>query len=108
MAILGAPFHVQFEQPTLDRWMYPFNASPGARPAAPIFSTFGDESGVDTRHGQFPRGWDTAQWLPTNHPSGRNIITFARLTLRTHREGSFLNDSTADSFASHLPADSSH
>lgn len=106
VAVLGAPFHLQFEQPTLDRWMYPFNASPGMRPAAPVFATFGDASGVDTRHGQFLMGWDTGDVIPTNHPPRCYIITFARLTLRTLRDGSFLNDSTADSFASYLPADS--
>ncbi|MBN8249593.1 MAG: hypothetical protein J0L84_19405, partial [Verrucomicrobia bacterium] len=45
-------FQAAFEQPSGDRWMYPHNATPGLRPAASVFATWGDESGVDTRHGQ--------------------------------------------------------
>jgi hypothetical protein len=67
LARLGAhaqPFTNFYSRPTLDRWMYPFNATPGTRPSAPTFGTFGDGSGVDTRHGQFLVGWDT-----TNAPA---------------------------------------
>ncbi|MBN9692110.1 MAG: hypothetical protein J0M24_17845 [Verrucomicrobia bacterium] len=86
--------------------MYPFNASPGFRPAAPVFATFGDESGVDTRHGQFILGWDTASQIASQLPAQRYRVTAARLTLRTLREGSFLNDSTEDPWASYLPTNS--
>ncbi len=58
------PFTNFYAQPSLDRWMYPFNTTPGERPSAATFSTFGDSSGVDTRHGQFLIGWDT-----TNAPA---------------------------------------
>lgn len=101
----AAPFQLDSE-PSLDRWMYPFNASPGFRPAAPVFATFGDESGVDTRHGQFILGWDTASQIASQLPAQRYRVTAARLTLRTLREGSFLNDSTEDPWASYLPTNS--
>ncbi len=100
--VAADPFRLEFPAPTLDRWMYPFNLTPGTRVAAPVFGTFGDESGVDTRHGQFLLGWDTAELLPTNQPAGRYVVTEVRLALTTLREFSFLNDSTADAFETYL------
>jgi len=61
---VAQPFTNFYSAPTLDRWMYSFNTTPGFRPSAPVFGTFGDSSGVDTRHGQFLIGWDT-----TNAPA---------------------------------------
>ncbi|MBN8246633.1 MAG: hypothetical protein J0L84_04235 [Verrucomicrobia bacterium] len=91
-----------FEQPSGDRWMYPHNATPGLRPAASVFATWGDESGVDTRHGQFLLVWDTTNAIAAGHPSGHYRLTRVRLTLTTLREGSFVNDSTPDAFGSYL------
>lgn len=100
--VTADPFHLEFSTPTMDRWMYPFNLTPGTRPAAPVFGTFGDEFGVDTRHGQFLLGWDTADLVPTNQPAARYVVTEVRLALTTLRDLSFLNDSTLDAFETYL------
>jgi len=99
----AAGFQGDFPEPSGDRWMYPFNATPGTRPAAPVFSTMGDDSGVDTRHGQFLLTWDTSASVPSGRPATHYRLTRVRLTLTTLREGSFLNDSTADAFETWLP-----
>jgi len=52
--------------PTLDRWMYPFNTSPGSRPVISVFgSDRNDPSMFDSRDGQFIVGWSTADQIPT-------------------------------------------
>jgi hypothetical protein len=91
--------------PDLDRWMYSFNAMPGLRPAAPIFSTFGDESGVDTRHGQFIMAWNTASTIPPGADIRRYQLRSVRLTVQSIREGTFVNDSSPDPFESYLFAE---
>ena len=49
---------VQYDAPSLDRWNYPFNGSPGTRLSA---STFGavDLEGFDDHDAQFIVGFDT-------------------------------------------------
>lgn len=52
--------------PTLDRWMYPFNTSPGSRPVISVFgSDRNDPTMFDSRDGQFLVGWSTADQIPT-------------------------------------------
>ncbi len=50
-----------FPIPSDDRWHYPFNFSPGARPAASVFSTFGDPDfdGFNDRDAAFIVAWET-------------------------------------------------
>jgi hypothetical protein len=101
----AAPFQFAPGAPDLDRWMYPFNAMPGLRPAAPIFSTFGDEAGVDTRHAQFIMAWNTASTIPPGAEIRRYHLRSVRLTVQSIREGTFVNDSTPDAFETYLFAE---
>ncbi len=101
-AAMGAEFRLEFPSPSADRWMYPHNATPGTRPSASVFSSVGDASGVDTRHGQFLLGWDTSHSLPSGLAPNRYVVTSVHLSLTTLREGSFVNDSTPDAFESAL------
>lgn len=102
MTLAASGFQAEFEQPSDDRWMYPHNATPGLRPSAPVFATWGDDSGVDTRHGQFLLGWSTTNAIQPGLPANHYRITRVRLTLTTTREGSFTNDSTPDAFETYL------
>lgn len=96
------PFRLAPDRPDLDRWMYPFNSTPGTRPVAAVFSTFGDESGVDTRHGQFILAWNTGPSIPAGLPADRYLIRSARVTVTVTRGDVFVNDSTADPYGSLL------
>lgn len=102
LAGLAGGFRAEIEAPSGDRWMYPHNATPGLRPAAPVFATWGDDSGVDTRHAQFLLDWDTTPAVASGHAPSHYRLTRVRLTLTTLREGSFVNDSTPDPFESLL------
>lgn len=103
------PFQVTFEQPTLDRWMYPFNATPGSRPAAGVFGTLGDEAGVDSRHGQFLVGFDTSPAIPSGASPDRYLFRKATLLLTVSRDQTFTLDPTVDPLDSYLdPEDPSY
>ena len=92
------PFSLNFTQPSLDRWMYPFNATPGTRPTAPVFGTLGDDAGVDSRHGQFLIGFDTGDQAPAGLGPANYLIRRARVTATINRDRSFHYDPTQDAF----------
>ena len=110
------PFALNFPQPTLDRWMYPFNATPGCRATAPIFGTLGDESGVDARHGQFLVGFDTIaqtvtncgsiaelpSLLATNQGAANYLLRRVRLSVTINRDKTFRYDPTPDAFTTYF------
>ncbi|MBL9127575.1 MAG: hypothetical protein JNL97_08010 [Verrucomicrobiales bacterium] len=85
--------------------MYPHNATPGARPTAPVFGTLGDASGVDARHGQFLVGFDLSASIPTNLGPSRYLIRRCRLSATVSRDRSFVLDPTSDGPSTFLPAD---
>ena len=62
---LAEEFDVLFDQPQLDRWMYPFNSSAGARAT---MSVFGSDREVptqfDARDGQILLAFDTDLVIP--------------------------------------------
>ena len=96
------PFTLNFGQPSLDRWMYPFNASPGTRPVAPVFGTLGDSVGVDSRHGQFLLGFDMSNDVTTGLGSANYLIRRATLTATISRDRAFRFDPTADVFTTYF------
>lgn len=70
--------NASFPSPTLDRWMYPFNSTPGTRP---VISTFGSTPGAmdfDSRDGQMLVGFDTVAQVPVGQG---NALTVTRATL---------------------------
>ncbi len=82
IAPAGDPVSVLWTAPALDRWMYPFNATPGLRPT---ISTFGSTPGApefDSRDGQMLIGFDVAGHLPpAGWPTEYNI-TAARVVVQ--------------------------
>jgi hypothetical protein len=82
--------------------MYPFNSMPGIRPVAPVFGTFGDGAGVDTRHGQFVMGWNLAGRVQPGLDLRRYLVRSVRLQVQVVREGAFVHDPTPDDFGSYL------
>ena len=87
--------------PAYDRWMYPFNSTPGTRPT---ISTFGSEPGAaifDCRDGQMLVAFDTAGVLPTGLGDGLNV-TRAVLELEVAGNLSFAYDPTPDPWQTFL------
>lgn len=105
MLVRTQPFELTVGSPSMDRWMYPHNATPGSRTTAPVFGTLGDESGVDSRHGQFLIGFDLSSLVPTNLGPSRYLIRTCRLSVNVSRDRSFALDPTTDSPATYLPTD---
>lgn len=105
MATLAAPTIVDFSVPSLDRWNYPFNASPGFRPSASTFSAVGFPD-FDDRDGEFLVGFDTASIVPASQGPANYDITQALMTVTTITANAFRYDPTSDSFETYLdPAD---
>ncbi len=102
-AALAQLFTVNYAQPSMDRWMYPFNASPGARPTAPVFGTLGDEAGVDSRHGQFLLGFEVGGNIPAGLGATNYIIRRATLRATISRDKAFRFDPTFDAFTTFFP-----
>jgi hypothetical protein len=105
-AAMADQFNLLYPAPTLDRWMYPFNATPGSRASAPVFGTFGDDAGVDTRHGQFLIGFDTTNEIPAHRGATNYLLRRVRLTVTVGRDQAFAYDPTPDSFRTYLPTNS--
>lgn len=98
------------DQPTtsyLDRWMYPFNVTPGSRIQAPTFGALGSE-GFDERDGQLVIGLNTAELgIAADLPAHQYQVNSATLTL-TETFGGYRYDPTYDAFQTYLDPESSN
>ncbi len=95
------PVVANFSAPTLDRWMYPFNSTPGSETSAPSFGAI-QIAGFDDRDGQFLLGWDTTGVIPAGQALENYRISSARLRLTVSIDMQFKYDPTADSFVTLL------
>jgi len=89
----------------LDRWMYPFNVTPGSRIQAPTFGAIGSEA-FDERDGQLILAIETDSnasepGIVSGLPTDRYVINSATLTL-TETSGGYTFDATYDPFGSYL------
>jgi len=91
---------VQFQTPDLDRWMYPFNATPGTRSSGLVFGAQGNP-GFDERDAQFLVGYNTTTHITGGLAAEKYLIHSATLTLR-HNGGDFVYDPTSDSYTTYL------
>ncbi len=82
-----------------DRWMYPFNATPGTRGSAPTFGALDPGAPTfDNRDGQLHVGFDTdSAGVPAGLGAERYEIVSATVSV-THSVGAFLFDPTYDSY----------
>lgn len=97
-------FRVTPPQPTLDRWMYPFNFDLGSRQRVPTFASF--DYRFDTRDAELLLGWDTAGMVATNAGPGRYLVKRARVTLTAVAPSGdnrpFVYDPSYDSYVTYL------
>ena len=101
---IASPIVVEMNQPTLDRWNYPFNPTPGQRITASTFGVFGDER-FDNRDAQFLVGFDTGAFVPTGEGANRYVVTEAVVRVRVAEGNAFRYDPTYDSYRTYLPTD---
>lgn len=92
--------------PALDRWMYPFNATPGTRP---VISVFGSEPGgtaFDSRDAQFIVRFDTSTQVTPGLGTPSYSIGSAKLVLEVANDLVVAYDPTPDPWQTFLaPAD---
>lgn len=80
---------------TLDRWMYPFNGSPGTRLSA---STFGAPrlEGFDDHDAQFIVGFQTEETVPTGLAASQYRVLSLTVTATVSNDAEFRYDPTYD------------
>lgn len=71
-------------------------------PAYAIFAYLGDDSGADSRLGQFLVGWDTASAVPTNQPVTRYLIRSAQVSVTINDGNQVIYDPTHDAVATYF------
>jgi len=100
------------EVPDLDRWNYPFNATPGVRETATSFAAFGVDF-LDDHDAQFLLGFLTDQSsadgvgvVPSGLGEARYVVNAAQVTVTIAIGGVFDYDPTYDALGTYLdPAD---
>ena len=104
-------FELEFDNPGeaqfLDRWIYPFNITPGSRINAPTFGAVGSE-GFDERDGQFLIAVDTqSMGIESGLAQSSYQIENASLII-TDSVGGYRFDGTYDSFQTYLEPDNAN
>jgi len=99
--------NANFPVPTLDRWMYPFNATSGTEATARTFAAPADDDRFDDADGQFIVGYATGGQIPT----GRGVWGYnvEQATLRiwaSNTVDQFTYDATLDPVSSYFLAGS--
>lgn len=91
-------------QPSLDRWMYPFNATPGTRPTISTFGSTPGDTAFDSRDGQMLIRFDTAGLVPGALGASRYEIESLRVTVQFANDMVVEYDATPDPWQSFLGA----
>jgi hypothetical protein len=91
-----------FDEPTLDRWFYPFNTTPGTRAQMSLFGETGSPL-FDDRDGQVFLRWDSSTEItPGLGPETYEIFS-VRITVTNATEDAVVYDDTVDAYTSYLP-----
>jgi len=107
----AATFHdVLIDPIPFDRWMYPFNGTPGTRNLASTFgAVYADPDSFDNKDATLILAVNT---VAAGNPAGQGTANSLPVVVRirvTHFEGAFLYDPTYDAWQTYLdPSDPNH
>lgn len=101
-AALGDTIDASWSSPTLDRWMYPFNATPGTRPVISVFGSEPGGSDFDSRDAQLIVGFATGGQVQPGLGSANYQVLSAKLTLEFANDLVVAYDPTQDPWQSFL------
>ena len=89
-----------------DRWMYPFNATPGTRPGGSVFGylPYPAETSFDNRDGQMIVAFDTTGLVPSGEGAEHYEIDQLVVEMTLSGELSSPIDLTVDEWETYLPA----
>lgn len=109
-ATFGADVVLSFDQPSLDRWVYPFDSAPGFRDSSAVFGSLGQEDSFppfsfDQRDAQILLGYDLRGGFPIGLGVCRYRVVSAVVTMTTSTDLAFRYDPTYDGFATYPSAD---
>ncbi|MEK6703664.1 MAG: hypothetical protein AABZ53_15495 [Planctomycetota bacterium] len=96
---LAQNLHAAFAQPSLDRWMYPFNQTPGRETLAPSFGAI-LQTGFDDRDAQFIVGFNSGGQVPAGLGAASYHLVSARLTVVVMNDLQVRYDESWDSVTS--------
>ena len=89
-------YTASYERPDFDRWMYPYNATPGSRSVGPTFAAF-DYDIFDNRDGQILFSFITNDNIPSD--MGGNSYSIISVTLQVTTSNSGIQyDPTQDAW----------
>ena len=93
----GDEITISKDAPALDRWMYPFNQTPGYRPGGSIFGywSFNAIDGFDNRDAQIVIGFDVSEDITTEELAGMEV-TSAIVTMQTSNSAINYDDTVDD------------
>jgi hypothetical protein len=95
-----------FDTPSLDRWMYPFNGTPGERIQGSTFGAFlFDPPTFDNRDGQVLFAFDTASQIESGLGEASYTITSAEVVMQVNLDLHFIYDPTPDPYNFFLDPD---
>ncbi len=83
-----------YTQPNFDRWNYAFNATPGTRAQAPVFSDGGAPGVFDLRDGQFLNSFITAGEFTPGLGPANYVVTSAKLSATIDTANGYVIDGT--------------
>jgi hypothetical protein len=99
---IGTSWNPQILSPLLDRWNYPYNATPGLRAKASLFGA--EENGVGvSRHGTFVVGFDTGDSASLDLPPDAYAIDSVKMRLLTSSNFEAFYDPSFDPVTVFLP-----
>lgn len=87
---------VTFDSPHGDRWNYPFNPTPGARPTASVFGNDAGSPLFDNRDGQMTLLWNTDPAVPGGRVRNAYFVQSCRVILEYSSDLSIAYDFTTD------------
>lgn len=94
---------VSYSLPTMDRWNYPFNPTPGVRPTASVFGNDAGSPLFDNRDGQMIVVFDTDGDIPAGRAIGSYLVLNARVTVQFATDLALAYDESTDPWQSFLP-----
>ena len=85
------------DTPSLDRWMYPFNQTPGFRPGGSVFGYWSYDivEGFDNRDGQIVIGFEVDEDVSPAELEGRQVVS-AVVTMQISNDSVFYDDTVDD------------
>ena len=95
-------FTVSMDAPTLDRWMYAFNSTPGLETSIPTFGAILID-GFDDRDAQFLLGFDTPGIVPTGLDPAQYHIQSMRVTAFISADNQWVYDPSYDNVSTLYP-----